>query len=94
MVVHRRIRELDLGGSWDRAVTTATGTELGTSNQTFAEFDQLASAAIDTSGQRAVSSFGGHNIGLTIVSILTLLLSIAAAVWGVRGINARRKEYL
>lgn len=93
VVVHRRIRDLDQSGNWAAAVSTATGGELGSSNQTFAQFDQLASGVIADAGRRSVQTLGGHQIWLIVASLAALAVSIAAAVAGVRGIDARRREY-
>lgn len=91
--VHAQIRALDDGGSWDSAVALAVGSDKGSSNAAFAPFDSDVASFVSDSGTSAVRSIRGHETGLVLGCLLTLLAGLGAAWSGSRGIAARLREY-
>lgn len=91
--VHTQIRGLDDGGSWDDAVTLAVGSDAGSSNATFAPFDQAVAAFVSGTGASAVTSLRGHQAGLVLGCVLTFLAGLGAAWSASRGIATRLREY-
>jgi hypothetical protein len=91
--VHQRIRGLDNGGDWEKAVALATGTGSGTGNATFAAFDtsseqQLSALSGQTSQQ--LDDTGGW---LPAAGALGLLAGVVAAVLVWWGVALRLEEY-
>lgn len=91
--VHRKVRELDDGGSWDAAVALAVGSDDGSSNAAFAPFDQKMADIAGRSGATSVQELRSSEPGLVVGCLLTLLAGLAAAWAGSRGIAARLREY-
>ena len=87
---HAQIIKLDDGNNWDGAVALATS---DAAINTFKGFDAHLSAAVDqTSASVTHDLNSGRWLALT-VSVLTLLLGIAAAIGVARGIGERRREF-
>ena len=91
--VHRKIRALDDGGSWDAAVALAVGSDEQSSNAAFAGFDQDMADLASSSGASAVQELRSSEPGLVLGCLLTLLAGLATAWAGSRGIAARLREY-
>lgn len=89
VAVHTEIRELDDGGQWDQAVTTATSE----SNTTFTAFDDAVADLVDSSASTITSGLGSATPWLVIGSVLSVVAGIAMAVLGRRGVAERLKEY-
>ncbi|HEY0237795.1 MAG TPA: hypothetical protein VGC37_04045 [Friedmanniella sp.] len=91
--VHTKIRALDDGGSWDAAVGLAIGSGQGSSNAAFGPFDTSVAAFVSGTGTSAVDNLRGHETGLVLGCVLTLLAGLGAAWSGSRGIATRLREY-
>ncbi len=91
--VHRQIRQLDDGGRWDDAVALAVGSDEGSSNAAFGPFDADVADVGARSGASVVADVRGHEAGLVVGCLLTLLAGLGAAWSGSRGITARLREY-
>ena len=91
--VHRAIRTLDDGGSWEAAVARATGTGDDSANTTFGSFDASLTSYLEQVSDTTSGSLSERQPGLVIGSILILLAGIAAALLGRWGLAARLKEY-
>lgn len=91
--VHGKIRELDDGGRWDRAVSQATGSDTESSNTVFGTFDNNLAGYLDEVSQETSSSLAGIQPATVVFAILTLLSGLAVALLGRWGISARLKEY-
>ncbi|WP_091181068.1 hypothetical protein [Microlunatus flavus] len=91
--VHRKVRALDDGGSWDAAVELAVGSGTGSSNAAFAPFDQKMADIARSSGASAVQDLRNQGAGLVVGCLLTLLAGLASAWAGSRGISTRLREY-
>lgn len=92
--VHRKVRDADLGGEYERAVTLTTGTGEGSSNAAFDAFDAKISEAVSTQGKVATESLGGLGNRLLVDILVILGLTLAAAAAAALGIGQRLKEYL
>ena len=91
--VHTDIRGLDDGGRWEGAVALAVGSDEGSSNAAFAPFDTGAASLVAGSGTTAVDRLRGHEAGLLLGCLLTLVAGLGAAWAGSRGIATRLREY-
>lgn len=91
--VHDKIRDLDEGGRWERAVALATGSERDSSNTVFGTFDRNLASYLDEVSENASSSLANEQPALVVGAILILLGGLAAALLGRWGIAARLKEY-
>jgi hypothetical protein len=91
--VHGKIRELDDGGRWDKAVALATGSAPDSSNTVFGTFDQNLAGHLDEVSQDASGSLANEQPGMVVGAILILLGGLAAALLGRWGVAARLKEY-
>jgi len=97
--VHRQIRALDDGGSWDKAVRLAIGTADSSSNATpgVKSLPRLPpeNAKPVAAGEDAPSGGDGtrRTIGLVVGGILVFLAGLAAAVLARWGLSVRLKEY-
>ncbi len=90
---HVKIRALDDGGSWDRAVATATGTGADSANTAFNAYDAAQAGYLDQVSNTTATSLGDQQPGLVAASILTLLAGLGAALLGRRGVGRRLEEY-
>jgi hypothetical protein len=93
MEVHNKIRALDDGGQWDAAVALATGSGPESANTAFNAFDAKLAGTLDQVSQEASAGLSGPQPLLVVGAILALLLGVAAALFGRRGIAARLREY-
>ncbi len=93
MAVHSQIRKLDDSGQWDAAVALATGTDPKSANAAFNAFDTKLTQTLDQVSQEASAGLSGPRTTLVIAAILTLLIGLAAALLGRRGVAARLAEY-
>jgi hypothetical protein len=93
MAVHEQIRALDDTGRWDAAVALATGSGPKSANTAFNAFDARLAGTLDQVSQEASTGLSGPRAILVVGAILTLLLGLAAAVLGRRGVAARLREY-
>ncbi len=93
MAVHQQIRKLDDGGRWEAAVALATGSDPESANTAFSAFDTRLADTLDRVSQEASAGLAGPQTTLVITAILLLLLGLAAALLGRRGIAARLAEY-
>lgn len=89
---HSAIRSLDDGGSWDKAVAAATDAT-GESNESVTTVNQLVTSITNEQGAEAQLALARQAIPLRIAGVLGLLAGLAAAVFALRGLNARLKEY-
>lgn len=90
---HTKIRQLDDGGSWDRAVQTATGTDKASANTTFNAFDAKLATYLDGVSTATATALHDRQPGLVVAAILTLLAGVGAGLLGRWGVAARLKEY-
>jgi hypothetical protein len=93
MEVHNQIRGLDDGGQWDAAVALATGSGPKSSNTAFNTFDSSLAGTLDQVSQETSAGLSGPQPLLIVGAILALLLGVAAALLGRRGVAARLREY-
>ena len=93
MEVHNKIRALDDGGQWDNAVALATGSGPESANTAFNAFDAQLDATLDQVSQEASAGLSRPQPILVVGAILALLLGLAAALLGRRGVAARLREY-
>jgi hypothetical protein len=91
--VHEKIRDLDDGGRWDRAVAQATGSGRDSSNKVFNSVDRNLAGYLDEVSQDASSSLANEQPVMVVGAILILLGGLAAALLGRWGVAARLKEY-
>jgi hypothetical protein len=91
--VHTEIRTLDDGGSWEKAVSLATGAGKKSSNTVFGTFDSNLASYLDSVSQDTSSSLAAERPIMVVAAILALLGGLAAALLGRWGIGARLKEY-
>ncbi|MGA8258432.1 MAG: hypothetical protein WB767_17820 [Nocardioides sp.] len=91
--LHTRVRDLDDGGQWDRAVTLATSAAPDGPTATLDEVDVSAEQVVGESAAEATDGFrsgGFTSLLLVVLTLLGALVAAAAATWG---INQRRREY-
>jgi hypothetical protein len=93
MAVHSQIRKLDDSGQWDAAVAMATGSGPKSANSAFNAFDTKLTGTLDQVSHQASDGLSGPRTVLVIAAILTLLIGLAAAQLGRRGVAARLAEY-
>lgn len=91
--VHAQIRLLDDGGRWDDAVKLATGAGGGTSNATFASFDQISGEQLSSFGEKTASQLDDAGGWLPLASVLGLLAGVVAALCAWWGVSLRLEEY-
>ncbi|HWJ53574.1 MAG TPA: hypothetical protein VNT24_09410, partial [Propionibacteriaceae bacterium] len=91
--VHNQIRALDDGGQWDAAVALATGSDPKSANTAFNAFDASLANTLDRVNQEASAGLSGPRVILAVTAILILLVGLAAALLGRRGVAARLREY-
>lgn len=91
--VHTAIRKLDDGGKWDQAVSRATGSADNSANTTFSSFDRAATEFVDEMAGLTKDGLTGPRTGLVIGAVLILMVGIAAALLGRRGVAERLREY-
>ncbi|KRA29645.1 MULTISPECIES: hypothetical protein [unclassified Nocardioides] len=89
---HNEIVELDRAGKWDEAVEIATK-EAGGSTESLDAFDQLSQQIVTANGTQATDDLRSGRVVALVLSGLTLLLGVAAAVAVSRGIGERRREF-
>lgn len=90
---HRDIVDKDDAGKWNDARILATRLDDQGSTQPFSAFDSALAEETDENAKVATDDLeSGRNVALT-VSLLTVLLGIAAAVAVARGIGERRREF-
>ncbi|MCR1782598.1 hypothetical protein KVF89_08645 [Nocardioides carbamazepini] len=87
--VHEEIVALDDAGSWQLARKKA----IDVSGAAFQPFDDATRAAIEKNGEVATDDLRSGRWLALVISALTLLLGVAAAVAVARGIGERRREF-
>jgi hypothetical protein len=94
---HAEVVALDEGGDWDTAVQQATSTDTAVvpdgSTQAFDAFDEASRQVVSAEAARTTADLRSGNAGILVLSIVTLLLGLAAAGVCTWGIAARRKEF-
>jgi amino acid transporter len=91
---HQEIVRLDDTNQWKTAVTKATTAARSGSTYAFDRFDTLMRQLATDSGAQATDDLrSGRTIAL-LLSLLTALLGLVAAVAVSRGIDQRQKEFL
>ena len=85
---HEAVRALDDGGDWVGAKEVA----LGASNTAFAQFDEVSAKALTVQADQ-VNSDLAPSVWLRVLSVLTLLLGVVAAVASLIGVGQRLGEY-
>jgi hypothetical protein len=91
--VHNKIRQLDDTGQWDAAVALATGSGPDSANTAFNAFDTRLASTLDEVNSDASAGLRGPQTALVIAAILALLIGLATALLGRRGVAARLAEY-
>jgi hypothetical protein len=91
--VHSQIRELDDGGSWDKAVARATGSGRSSSNTAFGAFDGNLAGYLDGVSQDASNSLADEQPVMIVAAILIFLGGLATALLGRWGVAERLREY-
>ena len=86
---HAKIKQLDDSGSWEQARRLA----LGQSVTEFQRFDEAAGAAASGDGRTATEDLRSGRTVALVLSVLTVLLGIAASAFVSRGIGERRREF-
>ena len=93
MAVHNQIRALDDGGQWEAAVALATGSSPESANTAFNAFDASLAGTLDEVSKEASAGLSRPQAILVVGAILILLVGLAAAMLGRRGVAARLREY-
>jgi uncharacterized membrane protein (DUF441 family) len=91
--VHNQIRALDDRGEWDAAVALATGSDPESANTAFNAFDTKLADTLNGVSEEASAGLSGPQPILIVAAILSLLIGLAAALLGRRGVAARLREY-
>ncbi|MCX6401659.1 MAG: hypothetical protein NTX33_17235 [Propionibacteriales bacterium] len=89
---HEEIVRLDDAGQWNRAVTLATEST-GGSTEPLDNFDATAKSVVTEARDVVVDDLRSGRILALVLSGLTVLLGVAAAVAVSRGIGERRREF-
>ncbi len=92
LLVHKQIRSLDDGGSWDDAVALATSGSAG-ANVRFAAFDSASSSALTAQAGTLNSRLGAARSSLPLVAWVGLLVGVLAAAAAGAGVGQRLREY-
>ena len=87
--VHDEIVKLDNDGEWEQARTKA----IKESGKAFQPFDDATRAAVEKNGAVATDDLRSGRWFALLMSGLTLLLGVAAALSVARGIGERRREF-
>ncbi|WGY03618.1 hypothetical protein QI633_07585 [Nocardioides sp. QY071] len=87
--VHDEIVKLDNDGEWEQARTKA----IEESGKAFQPFDDATRAAVEKNGAVATDDLRSGRWFALLMSGLTLLLGVAAALSVARGIGERRREF-
>jgi hypothetical protein len=90
---HVKIRGLDDGGDWQRAVDVATGTGPTDSNALFRKFDAASAIALDSRSNQLRDQLDSARSPLIALAWIALLAGILAAIAAWRGISNRLREY-
>ncbi len=90
---HTKIRELDDGGGWERAVTAATSRAPGSANAVFATFDESSAAALTQASDSTTAALQDAGTGLLLATWLAVLAGLGAAVLAWWGLAQRIEEY-
>jgi hypothetical protein len=93
VATHQQIRKLDDGGSWDQAVSLATGSGATSSNKQFGTFDAAAVQFLDTVSTQTSTGLAAPRPVLIVFAVLTFLAGLGAALLARAGLAARLKEY-
>lgn len=93
VALHRRVRSLDEGGAWDRAVALATSVDASGPTALLGEVDVAAEQVVAESATAATDAFRSGGFASLFLVVLTLLGSVIAAATATWGINQRRREY-
>jgi len=90
---HARIRALDDGGDWRKAVALATGSSSSSSaNATFQAFDAASARVLEAAGADTAAQLSGHR-WLPLLGALALMVGLLAAAAAWWGIAVRLEEY-
>lgn len=90
---HTEIVRLDDSNNWDKAVTKATAAGTEKDPTAFDKFDTDLSSHVDEVSAGAIEDLDSGRTLALVLSALTLLLGVAAAVSVARGIGERRREF-
>lgn len=90
---HREVIDADDEGNWNAAVALATSTEPGSSSAALAAFDQASQGVVQSAATATTDSLRSGGVLAVLLTILTLLVGLAAAGFATWGVNQRRKEY-
>lgn len=93
VAVHEEIEELDAQGNWDDARDLATTEGDAGSSAPLDAFDAVSAQIVETASDTVTDDLRSGRVLALIVSALTLLLGVVAAVSVSRGIGERRKEF-
>lgn len=89
---HEEIVALDRSGEWDKAVALATQVD-GGSTQPLDEFDSAAKDIVTKTGAVVTDDLRSGRVLALLLSGLTVLLGVVAALAVGRGIGERRREF-
>jgi hypothetical protein len=90
---HAAIRDLDVGGNWDKAVEAATATDKASANAAFQSYAQQTEKALNTQAATVTSGLDKAGKALLPAGILVVLLGLLAAIGAWWGISLRLDEY-
>ena len=90
---HTEIRDLDVGGKWDKAVEAATATGAGSANAAFQSYAQATEKTLKTEAATVTSGLDQAGNALLPAGILVVLLGLLAGIGAWWGISLRLDEY-
>ncbi len=93
VAVYDEIRDQDEGGNWTKARDLATTQGDDGSSQPLDEFDRASETIVKTSSGNVIDELESGRTVALVVSLLTLLSGVIAAVFVARGIGERRREF-
>lgn len=93
VAVHEEIERLDAAGNWERARDLATTEDDEGSSAPLDAFDSASAQIVETASDAVKDDLRSGRVLALIVSALTLLLGVGAAVSVSRGIGERRREF-
>lgn len=93
VAVHEDIVKKDANGDWDGARDLATTDEDKGSTKPLEAFNKASETIVDKASARVTEALESGRVLALVVSILTLLLGVVAAIAVSRGIGERRKEF-
>ena len=91
--LHQKIRALDDGGAWDKAVAAAVSRAAGSANAAFDAFDNASEQRLTHAGDATSSGLRDAESELTFGAWLAVLAGILAASLAWWGLSQRIEEY-